>query len=109
MRELGYVEGQNLTIDARWMEGNTPDEAARLTAELVRSKVDVLVAQGTAVPGVKAAAGSTPVVFAFSGDPVAAKIVASLARPRGNLTRMTLPAVDLAAKRGENEGNMNGP
>src|SRR2546427_13137889 len=67
MRELGYVEGQNLTIDARWMEGNAPDEAARLTAELVRSKVDVLVAQGTAVPGVKAGGGSTAVVFGFSG------------------------------------------
>jgi putative ABC transport system substrate-binding protein len=101
MRELGYVEGQNLTIDARWMEGNTRDEAARLTAELVRSKVDVLVAQGTAVPGVKAEAGSTPVVFGFSGDPVAAKIVTSLARPGGNLTGMTLLAVELAGKRVE--------
>jgi putative ABC transport system substrate-binding protein len=99
MRELGYVEGQNLTIDARWMEGNTPDEAARLTAELVQSKVDVLVAQGSAVPGVKAEAGSTPVVFGFSGNPVAAKIVTSLARPGGNLTGMTLLAVELAAKR----------
>jgi putative ABC transport system substrate-binding protein len=49
MRELGYVEGQTVTIDARWMEGTAPDEAARLSAELVRSKVDVLVAQGHAV------------------------------------------------------------
>jgi putative tryptophan/tyrosine transport system substrate-binding protein len=101
MRELGYVEGQNLTIDARWMEGNEPEEAARLTAELIRSKVDVLVAQGSAVPGVKAEAGSTPVVFGFSGDPVAARIVTSLARPGGNLTGMTLLAVELAAKRVE--------
>jgi putative ABC transport system substrate-binding protein len=101
MRELGYVEGQNLTIDARWMERITPDEAARLTAELVRSKVDVLVAQGPAVPGVKAEAGSMPVVFGFSGDPVAAKFVTSLARPGGNLTGMTLLAVELAGKRVE--------
>jgi putative ABC transport system substrate-binding protein len=99
LRDLGYVEGQNFTIDARWMEGNTLDEAARLTADLLRSKVDVLVAQGTAVPGVKAAAGSMPVVFGFSGDPVAAKLVASLARPGGNLTGMTLLAVELAGKR----------
>jgi putative ABC transport system substrate-binding protein len=101
MRELGYIEGQNLTIEARWMEGNAPDEAGRLTIELLRSKVDVLVAQGTAVAGVKAEAGSVPVVFGFSGDPVAAKIVTSLARPGGNLTGFTLFAVELAGKRVE--------
>jgi ABC-type uncharacterized transport system substrate-binding protein len=101
MRELGYIEGQNLTIDVRWMELATPDEAARLTAELVRSKVDVLVAQGPAIPGVKAEAGSVPVVFGFSGDPVAAGFVTSLARPGGSLTGMTLLAVELAAKRVE--------
>jgi putative ABC transport system substrate-binding protein len=101
MRDLGYVEEQNLTIDARWMEGNTADEAARLTAELVRSKVDVLVAQGAAIPGAKAEAGPMPVVFGFSGDPVAAKLVTSLARPGGNLTGMTFLAVELAAKRVE--------
>jgi putative tryptophan/tyrosine transport system substrate-binding protein len=99
--DLGYVEGQNLTIDARWMEGMATDEAARLTAKLLRSKVDVLVAQAVAIPGVKAVAGSTPVVFSFSGDPVAAKFVASLARPGGNLTGMTLLSVDLASKRVE--------
>jgi len=102
MHELGYVEGQNLTITARWLEGTaTPDEAGRLTAELIRSRVDVLVAQGQAVPGVKAASGSTPVVFGFSGDPVAAKIVSSLARPGGNLTGFTLLSVELAGKRVE--------
>ena len=99
--DLGYVEGQTLTVDARWLEGMAADEAARLTADLLRSKVDVLVAQAVAVPGVKAAAGSTPVVFSFSGDPVAAKFVASLARPGGNLTGMTLLSVDLAGKRVE--------
>src|SRR5512132_2514278 len=78
MRELGYVEGQSVTIDARWMEGTAPDEAARLSAELVRSKVDVLVAQGHAVLGAKAEAQSGPIVFLYSGDPVAAKIVPSL-------------------------------
>lgn len=101
MQELRYVEGQNLTIEARWMEGNTVDEASRLTTELVRSKVDILVAQGQAVPGVKAEAGLVPVVFGFSGDPVKAKLVSSLAGPGGNLTGFTLLAPELAAKRVE--------
>jgi len=57
MGELGYIEGQNLTAEARWMAGTSPDEAARLTAELVRSKVDVLVAQGHAGIGAKTEAG----------------------------------------------------
>jgi putative ABC transport system substrate-binding protein len=101
LRDLGYVEGQNLTIDTRWMADNTLDEAARLTSEMVRSKVDVLVAQGQAVPGVKAQAGATPVVFGYSGDPVVGNLVASFARPGGNLTGFTLLAVELAAKRVE--------
>jgi putative tryptophan/tyrosine transport system substrate-binding protein len=99
MRELGYVEGQTVTIDARWMEGTAPDEAARLSAELVRSKVDVLVAQGHAVLGAKTEAASVPIVFIYSGDPVGAKIVPNLGRPGGNLTGITLQAVDLAGKR----------
>jgi putative ABC transport system substrate-binding protein len=99
MRELGYVEGQTVTIDARWMEGTAPDEAARLSAELVRSKVDVLVAQGHAVLGAKTQAASVPIVFIYSGDPVGAKIVPNLGRPGGNLTGITLQAVDLAGKR----------
>jgi putative ABC transport system substrate-binding protein len=101
MSDRGYIEGQNLTIDARWMEGASADEAARMTAELVRSKVDVLVAQGAAVFGVKAAAGSVPVLFGYSGDPVAAKLVASLARPGGNLTGVTFLTLELAGKRVE--------
>ena len=99
LRELGYVEGQTVAINARWMESTAPDEAARLSAELVRSKVDVLVAQGHAVLGAKTEAGSVPIVFIFSGDPVGAGIVSSLGRPGGNLTGITLQAVDLAGKR----------
>lgn len=101
MRELGYVEGANLVIDARWMTGSATEEAAGLTAQLVRSKVDVLVAQGLAVVGVKAQAANLPVVFGFSGDPVAAKLVSSLARPGGNLTGFSLLAPALAGKRVE--------
>ena len=101
MRELGYVEGQNLVIEARWLEGKASprEEAAKATAELARSKVDVFVAQGAAIDGVKIGAGSTPVVFGYSGDPVEAKLVASLARPGGNLTGITVfAAMDLAGK-----------
>jgi putative ABC transport system substrate-binding protein len=101
MRELGYIEGRDLNIDTRWMTGVALEEAAKLTEELVRLKVDVLVAQGFAVPGVKSAAASLPVVFAYSGDPVAAKFVASLAHPGGNLTGLSLLAVSLAGKRVE--------
>jgi len=101
MRDRGYIDGQNLTIDARWMESVSPDEAASITAELVRSKVDVLVAQGASIFGVKAAAGSVPVLFGYSGDPVAAKLVASLARPGGNLTGVTFLTLELAGKRVE--------
>jgi putative tryptophan/tyrosine transport system substrate-binding protein len=99
MRDLGYVEGHTVTIDTRWMEGTAPEEAARLSAELVRSKVDVLVAQGHAVLGAKVEARSVPIVFIYSGDPVAAQIVPNLGRPGGNLTGITLQAVDLAGKR----------
>jgi len=99
MRELGYVEGQTITIEARWMEGTAPDEAAGLSAELVRSKVDVLITQGHAVLGAKSTAASVPIVFIYSGDPVGANIVPNLGRPGGNLTGITLQAVDLAGKR----------
>jgi putative ABC transport system substrate-binding protein len=99
LRELGHVEGQTVVIDARWMEGTALDEAARLSAELVRSKVDVLVAQGHAVIGAKSVAGSVPIVFIYSGDPVGARLVSNLGRPEGNLTGITLQSVDLAGKR----------
>jgi len=100
LRELGYVEGQNLLINTRWLEGKASprDEAVKVTAELVRSRVDVFVVQGPAVDGVKAEAGSLPVVFVYSGDPVEAKLVHSLARPSGNLTGLTLFGVELAGK-----------
>jgi putative tryptophan/tyrosine transport system substrate-binding protein len=100
MHELGYVEGENVTIDIHWLEGEGPlrDQAAHATAELVRSKVDVLVVQGPLMPGVMSESGSLPIVTVYSGDPVEAKLVASLARPGGNVTGMYLLALDLAGK-----------
>lgn len=70
-----------------------------LSAELVRTNVDILVAQGHAVIGAKAEATSVPIVFIYSGDPVGAGIVPNLGRPGGNLTGVTLQAVDRAGKR----------
>jgi putative tryptophan/tyrosine transport system substrate-binding protein len=100
MREHGYVEGQNLTIDSRWLEGegSLRDEGTQAAIELVRSKIDVLVVQGPAMDGVAAAAGSLPIVMVYSGDPVEAKLVTSLARPGGNVTGSTLLTLDLAGK-----------
>ena len=101
MRELGYIEGQNLTIvDIQWLddEGSVLDHAAHAVAELVQSKVDVLVVQGPAMDGVMAESGSVPIVTVYSGDPVEAKLVASLARPGGNVTGIYLLGPDLAGK-----------
>ena len=99
MREHGWVEGQNLTIDARWVERAEPERFAEAAAALVRLNVDVIVTQGSAVHSVKSAAGPVPIVFSFSGDPVEARLVASLALPGGSVTGMTFLALELAGKR----------
>jgi len=89
MRERGWIEGQNLAIDLRWGDR---DRARDLAVELVRLKVDVIVTQGPMVFGAKAATQSIPVVFGFSGDPVEAKLVASVPRPSGLRTAPSEPA-----------------
>ena len=96
MRDGGWIEGQNLVIESRW---GTREGARDIVAALVRDKVDVVVTLGPMVFGAQAGAGATPVVFGFSGDPVEAKLVASLARPGGNLTGMTFLAFELVGKR----------
>jgi putative ABC transport system substrate-binding protein len=96
MRERGWTEGQNLAIDLRWGDR---DGARDLAAELVRLKVEVIVTQGPMVFGARAETRSTPVVFGFSGDPVEAKLVTSIARPGGNLTGVSFLALELAGKR----------
>jgi len=101
MRELGYIEGQNLTIvDIQWLddEGHVRDQAPHVVAELIQSKVDVLVVQGPAMDGVMVESGSVPIVTVYSGDPVVAKLVTSLARPGGNATGLYLLGPDLAGK-----------
>jgi putative ABC transport system substrate-binding protein len=99
LRELGYVEGKTIEIEWRWAEDKV-ERLPSLVAELVAAKVDVIVANGT--PAIKAAKNATttiPVVMAVSGDPVGTGLVASLARPGGNLTGLSLLAPDLSGKR----------
>jgi putative ABC transport system substrate-binding protein len=99
LRDLGYIEGQNITIEYRYAEGK-PDRGPALVAELVRLKVDVLVV--TFLPGIRAAKESTktiPIVMVTGVDPVATGIVDSLARPGGNVTGLTTLARDLSGKR----------
>jgi putative ABC transport system substrate-binding protein len=99
LRDLGYVEGKNIVIEYRWADGKY-DQLPELAAELVRLKVEVLVTHGT--PGVLAAKGAsttTPIVMAAAADPVANGLVASLARPGGNVTGCSYFAPELHAKR----------
>jgi putative ABC transport system substrate-binding protein len=99
LHELGYVEGQNISIEYRWADLK-PDRIPALAEELVRLKVDVIVSSGGAVTAlaVKKAVRAIPVVF-ISGDPVRAGLVASLARPGGNLTGVSTFSRELNSKR----------
>src|SRR5215467_1498103 len=99
MRELGYVEGQNVRIEYRSAQG-TPERFPKLASELVRLNVDVIVAaSGGAAIAAKEATHTIPIVMGQTGDPVAAGLVASLARPGGNVTGLTALATELTAKR----------
>lgn len=99
LRELGYVEGRNLLIEYRWVEGNY-DRLPGLIDELLASKVEVIVTAGTpATLAVKKATSSTPLVMIAVGDPVGTGIVPSLARPGGNITGLTSISPELDGKR----------
>jgi len=99
LRELGWIEGRTVAIDYRWAEGR-PERFAEIAAEFVRLKVDVIFAVGTeAALAAKKATAVIPIVFPVAGDPVGTGIVASLARPSGNVTGLSNLAADLAAKR----------
>jgi putative ABC transport system substrate-binding protein len=101
LRDLGYVEGKNLVIESRWADGNY-DRLPDLATELVGLKVDLILTSGT--PGTRAAKSATttiPIIMVTSGDPVAVGLVASLARPGGNITGLSNFAPELSAKRVE--------
>ncbi len=98
LRELGYVEGQNIIVERRYSEGRQellPD----LAAELVRLKVDVIVAAGTPTPvAAKRATATIPIVMTNTSDPVALGLVTTLARPGGNVTGLSIQTVELVGK-----------
>jgi ABC-type uncharacterized transport system substrate-binding protein len=99
MRELGWVEGRNLTIEYRWAEGQT-ERLSELASELVRLRVEVIVTHNTPAPlAAKQVTSTTPIVFATAGDPVGTGIVANLARPGGNATGLSSQSPDVAGKR----------
>jgi putative tryptophan/tyrosine transport system substrate-binding protein len=99
LRELGYVEGKNIVIEYRYAEGK-PERLPDLAAELVRLKVDVIVAVGSpTILAAKKASPTIPIVFATAADPVGDGLVSSLARPGGNITGLSQMAPDLDGKR----------
>jgi ABC-type uncharacterized transport system substrate-binding protein len=98
LRELGWIEGHTVAIEYRWAEGR-PERFAEIATEFVRLKVDVIVTLGGAVLAAKQATSVIPIVFASAGDPVGGGLVASLARPGGNVTGLSIQAPDLAGKR----------
>jgi ABC-type uncharacterized transport system substrate-binding protein len=98
LKEAGYVEGQNLTVEYRWAEEKY-DRLSALAADLVGRRVAVIVANGPAVRPAKAATSTVPIVFVVGFDPVAFGLVASLNRPGGNLTGVSVLDVEIGAKR----------
>ena len=98
LREHGWIDGRNIAIEYRWAEGRT-ERFAEIAAELVRRKVDVIVTSGGAVVAAKQATSVIPIVFPMAPDPVSSGLVASLARPVGNVTGMSIQSTELETKR----------
>jgi putative ABC transport system substrate-binding protein len=99
LRELGYVEGQNLRFEDRYAEGR-PERLPALAAELVQLQVDVIVAEGAAaIRAAQHATRTIPIVMAATRDPVGEGFVASLAQPGGNITGLSFLSAELPGKR----------
>jgi putative ABC transport system substrate-binding protein len=98
LHELGWIEGRTVAIQYRWAEGHT-ERFAEIAAEFIRLKVDVIVTGGNAAVAAKQASSVVPIVFALASDPVGDGLVATLARPGGNITGLSIQATDLAGKR----------
>jgi putative ABC transport system substrate-binding protein len=98
LRELGWIDGRTVTIEYRWAEGRT-NRFAEIAAEFVRLQVDVIVTGGGAVLPAKQATAVIPIVFALAGDPLGSGMVASLSRPGGNVTGLSLQNPDVVGKR----------
>ena len=99
LRDLGWVDGHNLAFEYRYAEGN-PERLPDLAADLVRLKVEIIVTHsGAPIRAAKEATRTIPIVMVVSGDPVADGTVASLARPGGNITGLTIISPELSGKR----------
>ena len=100
MGKLGWIEGKNITVEYRFAENKGPDRQPELAADLVRRKVDLIVVSGTpAALAAKKATTTIPIVMTNTGDPVGTGVVASLARPGGNVTGNASLGFELATKR----------
>jgi putative ABC transport system substrate-binding protein len=98
LRELGWAEGRNIVIEYGWEEGR-PERAGEIAREFVRLKVEVIVTVGSIVTALQQVTPVIPIVFALANDPIGGGLVASLARPGGNVTGLSSQAPDLAGKR----------
>ena len=98
LHELGWIDGRTVAIQYRWAEGRS-ERSAEIAAEFVRLKVDVIVTGGNAAVAAKQASTIVPIVFTIVDDPVGSGLIASLARPGGNVTGLAINHADLAGKR----------
>ena len=99
LHQLGYIEGQNIVVEYRWANGQADPLAAAKAAELVRLNLDLIVAANTTyIPSLRQAGSTGPIVFCTSADPVAEGIVASLARPGGNMTGISAFGPEVGVK-----------
>jgi putative ABC transport system substrate-binding protein len=98
LHELNWIEGRTITLEVRWAEGRT-ERYAEIATEFVRLRTDVIVTSGGAVPALMKATSEIPIVFGVDGDPVGRGLVASLARPGGNVTGLSALQPELAGKR----------
>ena len=98
LRELGWIDGQTIAIEYRWAEGRS-ERFDEIMAEFIRLNVNIVVVGGVAVPAAKRATSVIPIVFTLAQDPVGSGLVASLARPGGNVTGLSTQSGDLFDKR----------
>jgi putative ABC transport system substrate-binding protein len=98
LRELGWIDSRTVAIEVRWAEAR-PERFAEIAAEFVRLKVDIIVTTGAGALAAKQATSIIPIVFGAANDPLGSGLVASLARPGGNVTGLSVQSADLAGKR----------
>src|SRR5262245_55760140 len=98
LKEAGFIEGQNVTVEYRWADG-VSDRLPALAADLVVRQAAVIVGHSTAVHAAKSASATTPIIFVIGTDPVRTGLVTNINRPGGNITGVTFTTVDVTAKR----------